>query len=72
MRSRLGRDWTNRNVCEQEKSQFCHMESHDEGRLTFSLQMVWMTSSGGVPNNSVMMENWLTSEDSASQYGLLQ
>lgn len=29
--------------------------------LTFSLQMVWMTSSGGVPRSSVMMENWLTS-----------
>ena len=28
---------------------------------TFSEQMVWMTSSGGVPSNSVMMENWLTS-----------
>jgi hypothetical protein len=29
--------------------------------LTFSLAMVWMTSSGGVPSSSVMMENWLTS-----------
>lgn len=29
---------------------------------TFSLQIVSMTSSGGVPSNSVMMENWLTSE----------
>lgn len=28
---------------------------------TFSLQIVWMTSSGGVPSNSVMMENWFTS-----------
>lgn len=28
--------------------------------LTFSEQMVWMTSSGGVPRSSVMIENWLT------------
>ena len=31
--------------------------------LTFSLAMVLMTSSGGVPSSSVMMENWLTSDD---------
>jgi len=28
---------------------------------TFSLAIVSMTSSGGVPNSSVIMENWLTS-----------
>jgi hypothetical protein len=31
-----------------------------EVKRTFSLQMVWMTSSGGVPRSSVMIENWLT------------
>ena len=31
--------------------------------LTFSLQIVSMTSSGGVPSNSVMIENWLTSSN---------
>lgn len=30
--------------------------------LTFSLAMVCMTSSGGVPSSSVMIENWLTSD----------
>jgi hypothetical protein len=30
-------------------------------RHTFSEAMVWMTSAGGVPRSSVMMENWLTS-----------
>jgi hypothetical protein len=29
--------------------------------LTFSLQIVEITSSPGVPSSSVMMENWLTS-----------
>ena len=29
--------------------------------LTFSLAIVWMTSSGGVPKSSVMIENWWTS-----------
>lgn len=28
---------------------------------TFSLQIVLMTSSGGVPSSSVMIENWFTS-----------
>src|SRR5216684_3275520 len=28
---------------------------------TFSLQMVSITSSGGVPSNSVIIENWFTS-----------
>lgn len=34
---------------------------------TFSLQMVWITSSGGVPSNSVMIENWFTSAGKISQ-----
>ena len=38
---------------------------HDSLRVsmvrTFSEAMVWMTSAGGVPSSSVMMENWLTS-----------
>ncbi|KAJ1938896.1 hypothetical protein EC988_007455, partial [Linderina pennispora] len=29
-------------------------------RSVFSLPMVWMTSSGGVPSSSVMIENWWT------------
>jgi hypothetical protein len=36
-------------------------EKVEPRRRTFSLQMVWMTSSGGVPSSSVMIENWLTS-----------
>jgi hypothetical protein len=32
-------------------------------RHTFSLAIVWITSSGGVPNNSVMIENWFTSRN---------
>lgn len=34
---------------------------HADLLLTFSLQIVEITSSGGVPNNSVMIENWWTS-----------
>lgn len=34
-------------------------------RRVFSLAMVWITSSGGVPRSSVMIENWLTSTWSA-------
>ena len=30
-------------------------------KLTFSLQIVWITSSGGVPKSSVIIENWFTS-----------
>ncbi|KAJ2412260.1 hypothetical protein GGF41_006170 [Coemansia sp. RSA 2531] len=29
-------------------------------RRVFSLPIVWMTSSGGVPSSSVMIENWCT------------
>ncbi len=51
--SRFGRLWTKRSV-------YKHMSlqvriRHD--MLTFSLAMVCMTSSGGVPSNSVMIEN---------------
>ena len=57
-RSRFGRDCTNLSVCKKP------IISTTATRfrilfviLTFSLQIVEITSSGGVPNNSVMIEN---------------
>lgn len=66
-RSRLGSDWTKRSVCGRQPSSL-------KVERTFSLQIVParcqlaselccdapMTSSGGVPSSSVMIENWLT------------
>lgn len=56
-RSRFGNDWTKRRVWEG-----CQPPpgSPDVESITFSLPMVCITSSGGVPKSSVMMENWLT------------
>jgi len=54
--SLFGKDWTNRRVWLLAKTLVSHVEVR-----TFSEAMVWITSAGGVPSSSVMMENWLTS-----------
>lgn len=61
-RSRLGSDLTNRRVCHvfARISIFHNKDGMSSSRHTFSLAIVLITSSGGVPNNSVMMENWFT------------
>ena len=50
--SRFGRDCTNRRVY---PSWSVTSLSAGVDRLTFSLPMVWMTSSGGVPRSSVIL-----------------
>lgn len=53
-RSRFGNDCTKRNVYKTLGKPPMHTQWEF---LTFSLQIVWITSSGGVPNNSVIIEN---------------
>ena len=60
-RSRLGNDCTNLNVYRGRKRPRRRRKTGvGDSARTFSLQMVWSTSSGGLPKSSVMMENWLT------------
>lgn len=56
--SRFGKDWTNLSVYILGQPTARLKVINDS--LTFSLAMVWITSSGGVPSSSVMIENWLT------------